>query len=242
MSKQLILDLPTRQALGRDAFFVTDANAVALATLDAADTWPSGKLALVGPKGAGKTHLAHVWASERGAVIVPVADLTTADIPALAQRRFVVIEDADTLPDLPDPEAAERALFHLHNLTLAEGGRLLLTAQTAPNRWALTLPDLASRMQGTPVAQIDPPDDLLLMAMLVKQFDDRQIAITQPLIDWLVKRMERSPEAARDIVAQLDREALREGKPISRAFAARILRQDDTPEAQENAPGTPKGD
>lgn len=227
MAEQLILDLPVRQALGRDAFFVSPSNAVAMATLDAVDVWPSGKLVLVGPKGAGKTHMAHVWASDHAAVIIPAEALVEADIPALAARRFVVVEDADRLPALPDPRAAEEALFHLHNLTLAEGGRLLLTAQSAPNHWTLFLPDLASRMQGTTVARIEAPDDKLLAAMLVKQFDDRQIAVPGALILWLVKRMERSAEAARRMVETLDEAALRSGKPISRSLAAQFFPKDD---------------
>ncbi|ATG49525.1 DnaA ATPase domain-containing protein [Celeribacter ethanolicus] len=227
MAEQLIFDLPVRQALGRDAFFVSPSNAVAMATLDAVDNWPSGKLVLIGPKGAGKTHMAHVWASDHAAVIVPAQTLAQADIPALAARRFVVVEDADRLSSLPDPQHAEEALFHLHNLTLAEGGRLLLTAQSAPNHWTLGLPDLASRMQGTTVARIEPPDDKLLAAMLVKQFDDRQIAVPGTLILWLVKRMERSAEAARRMVETLDAAALRSGRPISRNLAAQFFPKDE---------------
>ncbi|WP_417267336.1 chromosomal replication initiator DnaA [Celeribacter baekdonensis] len=223
MAEQLTLDLPAREALGRDAFFVAPSNMLALATLDAADTWPSGKLVLIGPAGAGKTHMAQVWAKDRDAVVLAPSTLAEADIPALAARKCVVIEDVDRLSDLPNARATEEALFHLHNLTLAEGGRLLLTARTAPNRWTLTLPDLASRMQGTPVAQIEPPDDMLLTVLLVKQFEDRQLIVPEALITWLVKRMERSAAAVRDIVEALDREALRAGKPISRALAARIL-------------------
>lgn len=227
MAEQLALNIPAREALGRDAFFVAPSNALALATLDAADTWPSGKLVLTGPAGSGKTHMAQVWANDRNAVVVPIAELSTADIPALSARRYVVVEDADKVSGLANARATEETLFHLHNLTLAEGGRLLITATTAPNRWSLTLPDLASRMQGTPVARIDPPDDMLLTAMLVKQFEDRQIVVSGSLITWLVKRMERSAEAARNIVATLDQEALRAGRPISRSFAAQLLNLKD---------------
>ncbi|WP_417262810.1 chromosomal replication initiator DnaA [Celeribacter sp.] len=226
MAEQLILDLPTREVLGRDTFFVAPSNAMAIATLDSVATWPSGKLVLIGSPGSGKTHMAHVFAAEHDGVIVSVAELSEADIPALATQRSVVVEDADRMPELADPKAAENALFHLHNLTLAEGGRLLVTARTAPNHWALTLPDLASRMQGTTVTRIDPPDDMLLMAMLVKQFEDRQITVPVALIPWLVKRMERSAGAVRQMVETLDREALRAGKPISRGLAQSLFPAD----------------
>lgn len=223
MAKQLAFELPSREALGRDAFFVAPSNAVALATLDASENWPSGKLVLVGPAGAGKTHLAHVWAAERRAEIIHTRDLPEADIPALARKGAIVVEDADLMSQMAKPEPLEVALFHLHNLALAEGGRLLITARSAPNHWELHLPDLASRMQATTIARINAPDDALLAAMLVKQFEDRQITVPTALIPWLVKRMERSAAAARRVVDQLDREALRQGKPVSRKLAAQLL-------------------
>ena len=223
MAEQLPLDLPTRMATGRDAFFISPANAMALATLDGHNSWPSGKLALIGPKGAGKTHLAHVWAADTGAAMICASDLADSDIPTLASTRFVVVEDADDIATLSDARAAEEALFHLHNLTLAEGGRLLVTAAVPPSAWHLTLPDLASRMQATTVTRLDAPDDALLAALMVKQFDDRQIAITPALIDYLVRRIDRSAEAARAIVDRLDRAALAQGKGVTRALAARLL-------------------
>jgi chromosomal replication initiation ATPase DnaA len=223
MAEQLTFDLPVREALQREEFFVSPSNAIALATLDAAELWPSNKLVLTGPRGSGKTHMAHVWAVDRDAVIIGVDELLHADIPLLASMRHVVVENADRIVDLPNARDTEEALFHLHNLTLAEGGHLLVTASTPPNLWKLSLPDLASRMQGSSVAKIDAPDDALLSAMLLKQFEDRQLAVSYPLIPFLVKRMERSTANLRSIVEALDTAALRLGKPISRKFAAQVL-------------------
>lgn len=223
MSQQLAFDLPAREALDRDAFFVAASNALAVATLDNVAGWPSGKLALVGPTGSGKTHLAHVWARDHAATIVAAKSLASADIPALARASYVVVEDADKMDEAADLHAAEVALFHLHNLTLAEGGRLLITASKAPNHWSLTLPDLASRMQGTAVAKIEEPDDALLSVLLVKQFEDRQIAVPHSLVPYLIKRIERSAEAVRAVVEALDKAALAEGVKVSQKLAARVL-------------------
>lgn len=220
MPRQLTFPLPVREALGRDDFFISPTNALALGTVENWQGWPSGKLVLVGPKGAGKTHLANIWAAETGAIILHAQDLADAQPDALAIWRRIVVEDADQIAGNP---AAEVALFHLHNLVLAAGGRLLLTAAAAPNRWPLALPDLASRMQATAAVQIDPPDDAVLSAVLVKLFADRQLAVPPALIAWLPARMERSFEAARALVAELDRRALAEGRPITRALAAEVL-------------------
>ncbi|WP_417249966.1 AAA family ATPase [Celeribacter sp.] len=223
MTDQLAFHLPAREALARDSFFVAPSNRIAVATLDNSDGWPSGKLVLVGPKGAGKTHLAHVWGAERQAQIISYDALAQADIPALAAARHVVVEDADRIGTLPNPTAAEEALFHLHNMVLAEGGRLLVTATAAPNHWTLGLPDLASRMQGTTVVKINDPDDMLLSAMLIKQFDDRQLAVPAGLIPYLVKRITRSAQSVRDVVEALDTAALQARKPVSQKLAAQVL-------------------
>jgi len=182
--------------------------------------WPAAKLALIGPAGAGKTHLAHVWAAHAAAAIVAAEDLAGADIADLAARGRVVVEDADRVAG---DARLETMLFHLHNLTLQGGGRLLLTSRMAPNRWPLALPDLASRMQATPIATLGEPDDPLLSAVLVKLFADRQIAVPPALINYLVRRMERSLAAASALVDRLDAHALAEGRAVTRALAAELL-------------------
>lgn len=215
MTRQLAFDLPGLQALTREHFFVAPSNALALQTVDAWRDWPDRKLLLVGPEGAGKTHLAHIWAALADAVILPAETLAVADIASLAGRA-VVVENADRIG------AAEAQLFHLHNLATTSGA-LLLTARTPPRDWGLTLPDLTSRMQATPLARLDAPDDALLSAVLVKLFADRQVAVPATLIPYLISRMPRSIGAARALVTALDAEALAAGRPITRSLAGAAL-------------------
>lgn len=217
--QQLSFDLPVRTALGRDDFFVSPANAVAVATMDAPLAWPGGKLVLCGPAGSGKTHLTHVWAEQAGATVLAARDLHESDVPALAQGP-VAIEDVPRIADRP---AAQNALFHLHNLILAEGHRLLLTGRRAPSHWGLSLPDLQSRMQGAHVASLAAPDDALLAAVLAKLFNDRQITPKPDVIPYLLLHMDRSFEAAAIIVERLDRAALVQGRTVSRPLAVRLI-------------------
>ena len=219
MARQLAFDLPLREARGRDDFFVSSSNTAALAAIDGWEGWPGRKLVLTGPQGSGKSHLARVWADQADAVVVTSSALSDTDPDTLAARN-VALEDADEIAG--DPQAEAKA-FHLHNLVLAEGGSLLITAALAPTRWGLGLPDLASRMEGTPMVAIEPPDDALLAAVLVKLFADRQIEPPETLIRFLVPRIDRSFAAAREIVAQLDETALAEGKPIGRDLARALL-------------------
>lgn len=224
MPEQLSFDLPVLDAQGRDDFFVSPANTEAVAMIESWQSWPSRKLILVGPHGAGKTHLTHVWAAQSDARILAAADLGEADIPDLA-KSHIAVEDAEGMAGNPP---IENALFHLHNLVLAEGNSLLLTATQPANRWNLTLPDLASRMQGTTYATLREPDDALLAAVLMKLMTDRQLSPSPSVLSYLTRRIERSFAAARDVVERLDSTALSTGRPINRALAAKVLDNPDT--------------
>ena len=221
--RQLAFDLAHAESYGRAGFFVSPANATALATVEGWAGWPGGKLVLAGPPGAGKTHLAHIWAEAAGATRIAACDLQTPHLRDLGPR--VVVEDAEAAAGQP---AREEALFHLHNLILP-AGRLLVTAASPPRDWGLRLPDLLSRMQAAPLARLEAPDDALLSAVLVKLFSDRQIVVPPNLIPYLVLRMERSIAAARTLVAALDARALADGRAVTRALAAEVL---DSPEPE----------
>ncbi len=225
MPRQLNLTLPVRTALGRDDFFVSPANAMALGLVERWPDWSGGKLLLSGPAGSGKTHLTHVWAARAQAAIVAADALGSADIPALA-RGPVAVED---VPGIAADAEAQTALFHLHNLVLAEGHSLLLTGHGDPTHWGLSLPDLKSRMQGTTVAMLEEPDDTLLAVVLAKLFSDRQLTPHPDVIPYLVGRMDRSFDAARRIVEQLDALSLSEQRPLTRALARRVFDRSQNP-------------
>ncbi len=223
MSQQLNFDLPAKPALGRDDFFVAPANQIAVALIENWQNWAGGKLLIYGPAGSGKTHLTHVWAAQSGARIVKADSLTDAAVPVLATGH-VAVEDVQELADQPDRQTA---LFHLHNLTLAEGNRLLLTGRGVPETWGLSLPDLTSRIAGTHQAALEAPDDMLLFAVLTKLFSDRQISPRPDVIPYLVQRMDRSFDGAADIVDRLDKGSLSEKRNLTRAFAAQVLAEGD---------------
>jgi chromosomal replication initiation ATPase DnaA len=235
MAEQLVLDLPARPALGRAAFFVAPANRLALAQVDSWPAWPGGRLAVTGPQGAGKTHLAHVWAQRSGARILPATALPGLDIGSVPEDAALAVEDVDRLGRLRRRRAAaEEALFRLCN-RLAAGGSLMVSGRRAPARWSIRLPDLASRLRAAAVARLEPPDDALLAAVLVKLFADRQLEVGPGLIRYLLGRMDRSFAAAEALVAALDRAGLARHRPITARLAAEVLASD----AGEAMPGRP---
>lgn len=216
MTGQLSFDLPVQVALGLDDFFVSAANAQAYAMVLDWQGWPAGKLALIGPMGSGKSHLARVWQSLVGAQIVQAAALAAGPMPPAGAH--LVIEDLAKLP-----VTAEEHLFFLHNHLAQTGGRLLLTDVDPPSRWPIALADLASRMQGTAVIRLEDPDDRLLAALLMKLFADRQLLPPPDVITYLAARIERSHAAAARVVAVLDAAGLTQGRSLTRAFVRSVL-------------------
>ncbi|MCC5962461.1 MAG: chromosomal replication initiator DnaA [Rhodobacteraceae bacterium] len=211
------LSLPVR--LSRADFVTAPCNAAALAMLEG-DDWPQGKLVLTGPQGAGKTHLLHIWAARRDALLLDGTTLGAADPAHLAARGAVAIDGAAQVAG--DPRA-ERALFHLHNMLAAGGGHLLLAARAPVRDWGIALPDLASRLLAAAHVTLGAPDDALLAAVLDKLFADRQLTIPDTLIPYLLARMTRSLAAAQMLVARLDAESIARKKPVSLRLAGEVL-------------------
>jgi chromosomal replication initiation ATPase DnaA len=221
--RQLVLDLPHRQALGRDDFLVTGSNAAAVALIDHWPDWPAHAALLIGPPGSGKTHLVEVWRQRSNAARIQAADVTVESAPELLSSHAVAIEDARNPLD-------EKALFHLLNLAKQQGSSVLITAQRRPELWKIALPDLLSRLRAVPVVEILPPDDALLRGVLVKLFFDRQIAADESTVSFMLIRMPRSLGAARLLVAEIDRRALEERAEVTRPFVAKVLSDFEAPE------------
>ena len=194
VAEQLPLDLHTAPALRREDLVVSPSNADTVARARAWRTWTGAALALVGPAGVGKSHLAGVWADEAAAARL-AADTPTAGFPPPGTA--VLVEDADR-------GAHDATLFHLIDRAGRGEGALLLTARSAPAAWACALPDLRSRLNALAVARLEEPDDALFEALLRKFFRERQARPSPELLRWLGRRVERSAQAAREVVARLD--------------------------------------
>lgn len=220
MANQLTFDLTLpAPTYAREDFVVAAGNREAVAWIDRWPDWPAPALAVSGPAGCGKTHLGRIWAARAQAAIVEGPDLdgkTVADLVALVEiSRALVVERAERTP--------ERALFHLYNLMRERRGFLLLLAEHPPAHWRITLPDLASRLRAAPAVAVAPPDDDLLGSIILKQLADRQLHAGPGVVHYLVSHMERSADAARHVVAALDRRALAESREIDRRLAADVL-------------------
>ena len=215
--RQLALALDHAESFAREDFLSGTSNESALALIDAWPDWPARALALVGPEGSGKTHLATIWAGVAGARVVSGRALGEIDVPAALATGALVVEDAAAITD-------ERALFHLINLAREEGAFLLFTARSAPSLWPVALPDVVSRLRALPVIVLQAPDDAMLRGVLVKLAADRQLQLDESVVSYISTHIERSFAAARVAVIALDQEALRQGRPPSRALVAEMFR------------------
>ncbi len=222
---QLVLDFPHRPALGGEDFLVAPCNRQAVAWIDRWPDWPSPALVLHGPAGCGKSHLGQVFRARTGAVEIAAADLLLADpVTLLADARACLMDGVDGA-FAGNAAELEEALLHLYNIVRECGGAMLLTADTPPARWPLSLADLSSRLKTATVAEIGTPDDALLAAVLVKQFADRQLRIDGDVVSFVQARIERSFDALGRFAEAADRLAMAEKKRITVPLARRVLQQ-----------------
>jgi chromosomal replication initiation ATPase DnaA len=217
--RQLAFDLPLDPRYGREDFLVSPSNERAYALIERWPDWPDPILHLTGPKGSGKSHLASIWATTAHAWTIDAFEVSGERVPHLVSNGALLVEDADR------GERDEAALFHLLNLSRERGAFVLLTSAAPVDGWGIETRDLLSRLRLAPSVSLDPPDDALLKAVLVKLFVDRQLVVDTSVVDYLALRIERSLSRAAETVTALDREALSRGRRITRAMAAEILGQ-----------------
>lgn len=210
-ARQLRLDLAKASSHAADDFVISESNRRAVESLEAWPNWPGGRLALIGPPGSGKTHLAHVWATRVGAVEWDRARQPTRTSTAGP----TLIEDADR-------RAADESLFHIFNRA-DDGSTVLLTGRSVPSMWRVRLPDLRSRLNALTVANIETPDDAVLLGVVEKLFRERNIRPTPGVSNYILRRIERSVPAARDIVDQIDQYAGEEKREVTLSLVRDIL-------------------
>lgn len=217
MSTQLPLPLGTIPRYGREDFLVGKPNEAAFAYLSRWPRWLAPAALLIGPEGAGKTHLAAIFAEAAQAQVLRADHLTLDAVPVLSKARAVVLEDADRFP------APEAALFHLLNLARETGVFVVITARSVPESWGVKTPDLLSRLRREPRLELAEPDDALLGALFLKHFADRQIMLEASVARYALSRIERSYSGVQNLVAALDRESLIRKKPVTRTLVAELL-------------------
>lgn len=193
---------------------VAPANERAVAFVDAWPDWPARVAALHGPPGCGKTHLVSIWQERSRARILDASEVTQQE---LQPGDAIAIENVDSTEASP---ARDARLF----AALETAGRwVLLTGMAPPAIWACTLPDLASRFSSLTALALHAPNEALLAALARKLLSDRQLFVPDAIIETMLRRLDRSPTAIRDFVAELDATALATARPVSLALVRKLL-------------------
>ena len=211
-NSQLIIDLPTREALGREDFLVNSRNEDAVCFID---NFPNQKInsgILIGSRGSGKTHLVNVLCSNLGRKKWSFLNPKNENIyDIFSINDLVIIEDINNFNSKED----EDFLFHSINLSKELNKALLLTSSRKISKLDFKTLDLVSRLDAMQAAFIEEPDDMLMEALIIKLFNDRQIIIKPNIVNFLMQRIERSYLGVAEIIDLIDKVSLSRKKSVS---------------------------
>ena len=214
--QQGTLDFPARANYARNRFVVSAGNALAADWIDRWPDWGATRALIIhGEAGSGKSHLASIWAERAGAeTITSLKD----GIASLDSARHYVLDGVEVGADWQD-----ETLFLTLTRFAGTEGSLLLLAREAPSAMAWGLADVASRLGAINTAAITRPDDTMLSAILRKLADDRGLVLDDAMIGYSVRCMERSYQAARELISALDNASIVEKKKPNLAMLRKLL-------------------
>ncbi len=211
-----------------DTLVVAGANRDAARLLTEWRVWPSGALALIGPKGSGKSHLALAWAMEAGArQVSPQAHPDDAAAIFREAHGRVLIDNADA-------EADEAMLWRVLDLAREHAGAVLVVGARAPVHWPATIPDLRSRLGNLAFAALGEPDEALMEVVLRRICREQFIELRDDAARYLARRLPRTFAAAHQWAAALDADLVKGAKPVALGAARKAL---EKVEAQWGAAG-----
>lgn len=217
VNQQLILNLRSLPSMGRNDYFVSEVNKEAVSWLDSWPNWTTFGFIVCGPLGSGKSHLAQVLKTLSHGDIIEAKDISNKNIDQLSEKKCLIIENLESL-------TSETLLFHIYNMLLENKNNLMLTSKFNVSQINFELPDLKSRLLSMPQVSIGLPDDRLLKNLLIKQFLDKGILVEMDVIDYLIKRIDRSFEAISKLVAKIDFKSLEKAKKITIPFIKNTIK------------------
>ena len=214
---QLLLNFNEKKNLDTDNFYVSKSNFLAYETLNKWPKWEKKILNINGDKYSGKTHLANIFKKKSKSKYILEKEINDEIFNELRLYENLILEDFNN-------QISERILFSFLNFIDHNNKYLLITSEIPINNFKFELNDLNSRAKNCLFAEIDIPDDELIFALIIKNFSDRQLTIEKKLIEFIIKRIDRSYSKIYDFIYKLDELSLKKKKPVSLKIIKEILK------------------
>jgi DnaA regulatory inactivator Hda len=227
-AQQLLLDLSIKPNYSKIDYVESSCNWEAAQWIHRWPDWPMKMIAIYGEPGCGKTHLAHIWQNKTGArLLTPNDILNLTPHEALDETSAIILDDVEALfqKEGPVDAASEGWMFHFYNLVKEKNANLLFCSLRPPTQWAVTLPDLRSRLATILSVGIHPPDEEALKAVLFKLCSERGMVLSLEVGEYILRRVERSFDHIRSLVETLDNRTLSQHRQLTLGLVREVLSQ-----------------
>ncbi len=204
---QLLLDFDYEQNFKDDDFYVGKSNFYAFEVINKWPKWEKNFLNINGEKFSGKTHLVNIFLKKFNGFRIDVNSLNDENIKSIKPYQNIVLEDLNL-------DINEKLIYSLFNIIDQDNKFLIITSTKPISEINFQLDDLRSRTKNCLFANIQNPDDELMFALILKNLSDRQITLDKKLIDFIIKRIERSYGKIFEFIYKIDKISLKKKKSI----------------------------
>ena len=213
---QLLLNFGRRANFEKNDYFVSKSNFDAYSLIEKWPKWDKKILNIFGEKFSGKSHLANIFKSNTRALLISSESLSNEILDKFKLHEAIIVDNFNNNID-------EKLLYTLFNFIDQDNKFLLLISEEPINRMTFKLPDMISRSKNCIFSEVFKPDDELIFALLLKNFSDRQIKVDKKVIDYIIKRIDRSYRKINDFIYKVDELSLKKKKPINLNTIREIL-------------------
>ena len=213
---QLLLNFNYKQNFNYSDFYVSKSNYYAFQLIEKWPKWEKNILNIYGEKFSGKTHLSNIFLSKNNGIKVDENNINNEIFKKLKLYENIIIDNYTNITD-------ENLMYSIFNLVDQDNKYLIINSKKPINEIIFKLDDLRSRSKNCLFAKIDQPDDDLMFAIILKSFSDRQIKVDKKLIDFIIKRIDRSYGKIADFIYKVDELSLKKKKAIDLRIIKEIL-------------------
>ena len=214
---QLLLDFEHKQNFSDDDFYVGKSNFYTFELINKWPKWEKNFLNINGEKFSGKTHLINIFIKKFNGIRIESKSLNEEKLKSIRAYQNIILEDLDL-------DVNEELIYTLFNLVEQNNKFLIITSLKPIVEMSFKLDDLRSRTKNCLLAKIENPDDELMFALILKNFSDRQILIDKKLIDFIIKRIDRSYDKIFEFIYKIDELSLKKKKPIDFKTIKEVLK------------------